>query len=90
MNPKVISTIFRSGYSLKILKRTKIMARIELTELTGADLFSSEENFMDSMRDLTADELKISGGSGHKCKSGKSKKGCKSGGGGGCGCGGYC
>lgn len=67
------------------------MARIELTELAGADLFSSEENFMDSMRDLTADELKISGGSGKKCgsKSKKSKKS-KSSKSGGCGCGGYC
>lgn len=73
------------------------MAKIELTELVGAELFASQENFMDSMRDLSEDELKISGGSGYKGsgksgKSGGSGKSGKSGSGGygGCGCGGYC
>jgi hypothetical protein len=64
------------------------MARIEIGEIAGAELFSSQDNFMDSMRDLSADELKITGGSG-KCKSKKSKSK-KSKSKGSCGCGHGC
>lgn len=54
------------------------MANIKISELAGSALFSGSESFMDSMRDLTEDELKISGGGGHGCGSGKSSKSCKS------------
>jgi hypothetical protein len=41
------------------------MARIEVTnDLVGIELFSDPETFMDSMRDLSADELNIAGGGG--------------------------
>jgi hypothetical protein len=70
------------------------MAKIEIGELAGAGFFNTDESFMDSMRDLNANELKISGGSGHKGgskKSGSKKSGSKkSSKGGGCGCGSYC
>jgi hypothetical protein len=73
------------------------MAKIEIGEIAGSGFFASEENFMDSMRDLTADELKISGGSGHG-KGGRGRgrghggsgSGSGRGHGGGCGCGSYC
>jgi hypothetical protein len=38
------------------------MAIVKISELAGSALFSDSETFMDSMRDLTEDELKISGG----------------------------
>jgi hypothetical protein len=69
------------------------MAKIEIGELAGAGFFNTDESFMDSMRDLNADELKISGGSGKKNKgSGSDSGGSGSGSGkkGGCGCGSYC
>lgn len=77
------------------------MANIKINELAGSALFSGSETFMDSMRDLTEDELKISGGgrcgggSGSskskksKSKSSKSKSKSKSKSGS-CGCGHYC
>lgn len=53
------------------------MVKISISELNtaGADLFSESENFMDSVRDLSGDELKLKGGwyGGSKKKS-KSKK----------------
>jgi hypothetical protein len=55
------------------------MVRISISELSpaGADLFSESENFMDSVRDLSLEELKATkggGGSGSKKKK-KSKSG---------------
>lgn len=42
------------------------MANISISDLTpaGAALFSDSEGFMDTIRDLSEDELKISGGHG--------------------------
>jgi hypothetical protein len=48
------------------------MASIKISELVGSALFSDSETFMDSMRDLTEKELKISGGHGYGTS--KSKK----------------
>jgi hypothetical protein len=61
------------------------MVRISISELNpaGADLFSDSENFMDSVTDLSAAELKLTGGTycyggSKKNKSkNKSKKGSK-------------
>jgi hypothetical protein len=39
------------------------MANIQISELAGSALFSDSETYMDSMRELTKDELKIRGGS---------------------------
>jgi hypothetical protein len=41
------------------------MASIKISELAGSELFSDSETFMNSMRDLTENELKMSGGGGH-------------------------
>ncbi len=58
------------------------MVRISISELNpaGADLFSDSENLMDSVRDLSLEELKATkgGGSKSKKKSGKSGKYCYS------------
>jgi hypothetical protein len=56
------------------------MVRISISELNpaGSDLFSDSENFMDSVRDLSLEELKATkggGGSGSKKKKSKSGKG---------------
>lgn len=40
------------------------MASIKISELAGFELFSDSETFMDSMRGLTENELKMSGGHG--------------------------
>jgi hypothetical protein len=40
------------------------MASIKISELAGSELFSDSETFMDSMRDMTQDELKMRGGGG--------------------------
>ncbi|AFZ36753.1 hypothetical protein Sta7437_3246 [Stanieria cyanosphaera PCC 7437] len=74
------------------------MANIQISELSplGTALFADNESLMGSIRDLTEDELKITGGSGKgsgskksgskksKSKKSKSKKSKKSGS---CGCG---
>lgn len=39
------------------------MANIQISELAGSAFFSDSETYMDSMRELTKDELKMSGGS---------------------------
>lgn len=56
------------------------MVRISISELNpaGADLFSDSENLMDSVRDLSLEELKATkgGGSKSKKKSGSGKKYC--------------
>lgn len=56
------------------------MVRISISELNpaGADLFSDSENFMDSARDLSLEELKATkgGGSKSKKKSGSGKGYC--------------
>ena len=59
------------------------MVRISISELNpaGADLFSESENFMDSVRDLSLEELKATKGGGSKSKrKSKSKSKSKSGG----------
>jgi hypothetical protein len=76
------------------------MANISITDLqpAGASLFSGTESFVDSMSDLSENELKATiGGGGHGCGSGSSKskssksKSSKSGSSGGsCGCGYHC
>jgi hypothetical protein len=69
------------------------MANISITNLqpAGSALFSDSESFVDSMQDLSENELKMTfGGSGHgskkKSKS-KNKSKSKGSGHGGCGCG---
>jgi hypothetical protein len=51
------------------------MVKISISELNpaGADLFSDSENFMDSVRDLSLEELKATKGGGSKSKKKKSK-----------------
>lgn len=53
------------------------MVKISIFELNpaGADLFSDSENFMDSVRDLSGDELKLKGGGGGSKKKSKKKSG---------------
>jgi hypothetical protein len=62
----------------------------------GASLLSDNESFLGNIRDLSAEELKVSGGGGHgygcgsgsgKSKKSKKSKSSKSGS---CGCGNYC
>jgi hypothetical protein len=69
------------------------MANISITDLqpAGSGLFADSESFIDSMRDLSENELRMTRGGGSKSKSkSKSSKSSKSGSGsgyGGCGCG---
>jgi hypothetical protein len=55
------------------------MVKIAISELNpaGSELFSDSENFMDSVRDLSLEELKATkgGGSKSKKKSGSKKSG---------------
>jgi hypothetical protein len=64
------------------------MANILITDLqpAGSGLFADSESFIDSIRDLSANELKMTRGGGSYKKS-KSKKGSYGSGSGGCGCG---
>ncbi len=70
------------------------MANISITDLqpAGSGLFADSESFIDSMRDLSENELRMTRGGGSKSKKSKSSKSksSKSGSGsghGGCGCG---
>jgi hypothetical protein len=66
------------------------MANISITNLqpAGSGLFADAESFIDSMRDLSANELRMTRGGGSKKGSKKSsKKGSKTGSRGSCGCG---
>jgi len=63
----------------------------------GASLLSDNESFLGNIRDLSAEELKISGGGGYGCgsgsgksKSSKSSKSKSKSGSGSCGCGNHC
>ena len=66
------------------------MANISISDLhpAGSALFSDSESFMSFMKDLSEDELKITGGGGGGSgkKSGKKSGSKKSGKGSGCGC----
>jgi hypothetical protein len=71
-----------------------IMANISIIDLqvAGSGLFSDSESFINSMQDLSENELKktVGGGGSKKCYgSGGSKKGSKKGSGGSGGCGYY-
>jgi hypothetical protein len=64
------------------------MANISISNLqtAGLGLFDDSESFINSMRDLSENELKMTrGGGGSKAKSGKKKSGSKAKGS--CGCG---
>jgi hypothetical protein len=65
------------------------MANISITDLqpAGSGLFADSESFIDSMRDLSANELKMTRGGGSKSKKSKSKSSKSKGSGGSCGCG---
>jgi uncharacterized membrane protein len=65
------------------------MTRININTLhpAGTDLFNDSETFMTAVRDLSEDELRITGGGGgNSSGSGKSKSKSKSGSGSGSGC----
>jgi hypothetical protein len=71
------------------------MANISITDLqpAGSGLFAGAEGFIDSMRDLSENELRMTRGGGSKSKKSKSSKSSKSGSGSGsgsCGCGYHC
>jgi hypothetical protein len=71
------------------------MANISITDLqpAGSGLFADSESFIDSMRDLSANELKMTRGGGSKKGSYKKSKkgsGSKKGSYGSCGCGYHC
>jgi hypothetical protein len=72
------------------------MANITVLDLqaAGSGLFLDSESFVDSMQDLSENELKMTfggkGGSNKSKKSNKSNKSKKYSYSGSCGCGGYC